>query len=70
MPLFSVDIEEETSSSKAIGQNRGADILVVSMAEHNEIIRLVLKMFLTGVLEFRVRFFKKSHAVDGKFSRG
>jgi hypothetical protein len=33
-----------------------------------EIIRLVLKMFLTGVLEFRVRFFKKSHAVDGKFS--
>jgi hypothetical protein len=31
-----------------------------------EIIRLVLKMFLTGVLEFRV-FFKKSHAVDGKF---
>jgi NAD(P)H-dependent FMN reductase len=35
MPLFSVDIEEEISSSKAIGQNRGADILVVSMAEHN-----------------------------------
>jgi hypothetical protein len=29
---------------------------------------LVLKMFLTGVLEFS-RFFKKSHAVDGKFSR-
>jgi hypothetical protein len=24
-------------------------------------------MFLTGVLEF-LRFFKKSHAVDGKFS--
>jgi hypothetical protein len=33
-----------------------------------EIIRLVLKMFLTGVLEFRVRFFKKN-AVDGKFSK-
>jgi hypothetical protein len=29
-----------------------------------EIIRLVLKMFLTGVLEFQ----EKSHAVDGKFS--
>jgi hypothetical protein len=33
-----------------------------------EIIRLVLKMFLTGVLEFR-GFSRKSHAVDGKFSR-
>jgi hypothetical protein len=33
-----------------------------------EIIRLVLKMFLTGVLEFRVGFSRKSHAVDGKFS--
>jgi hypothetical protein len=47
----------------------GADILVVLWQSIMEIIRLVLKMFLTGVLEFRVRFSRKSHAVDGKFSR-
>jgi hypothetical protein len=71
MPLFSVDIEEEmetSSSAKLLDKIAGADILVVSSTM--EIIRLVFKMFLTGVLEFRVRFFKKSHAVDGKFSRG
>jgi NAD(P)H-dependent FMN reductase len=38
----------------------GADILVVSMAEHNGNYSASLKMFLTGVLEFRVRFFKKT----------
>jgi hypothetical protein len=38
------------------------------MAEHNGNYSASFKNVLTGVLEFRVRFFKKSHAVDGKFS--
>jgi hypothetical protein len=38
------------------------------MAEHNGNYSASFKMFLTGVLEFRVRFSRKSHAVDGKFS--
>jgi hypothetical protein len=42
--------------------------LVVSMAEHNGNYSASFKMFLTGVLEFRVGFSRKSHAVDGKFS--
>jgi hypothetical protein len=64
-----VDIEEEIGKhplAQSYWTKLLDDILVVSMAEHNGNYSS-FKMFLTGVLEFRVRFFKKSHAVDGKF---
>jgi NAD(P)H-dependent FMN reductase len=64
MPLFSVDIEEEIGkhplAQKLLDKIAGADILVVSMAEHNGNYSASFKMFLTGVLEFRVSFSRKA----------